>query len=68
MALTMKNVVFWVVTFCLLPASAGLLLSLYFYPDYGGGMFLQNIGNYTALQDTRPSSSWDIFLCKADNT
>jgi hypothetical protein len=28
MAVTMKNVAFWVVTFCLLPASAGFLLSL----------------------------------------
>jgi hypothetical protein len=68
MALIMKNVVFRVVIFCLLPAAAGFLISLYFYPDYGGDMFLQNIRNYMALQHTRPSSSWNIFLCKADNT
>jgi hypothetical protein len=43
--------------FNLPPASGGLLLSLLFDPDYGGDMFLRNVGlspNYKELQSRRP--------------
>jgi hypothetical protein len=56
-AVVMKSTVFWDTTscsplksadrLCLPPAfTMFFLLGLFFYPEYGGGMFLRNIGPY----------------------
>jgi hypothetical protein len=48
--------------YCLPPASAGFLLTLIFYPEDGGDIFLRNIAlsffpKYMVLQTIRPYSS-----------
>jgi hypothetical protein len=48
----------------LLPTSASFLLGLFFDPEYGGDMFLQNTGlspNYTVLQPRSPYSSQSLL-------
>jgi hypothetical protein len=55
----------------LLGYNAGFLLSLFFYPEDGGDMFVQNVGwhstDYTALYPRRWYSSTCLHVCQMED-
>jgi hypothetical protein len=67
----MKGPTFWDITQCSalkVNCSACYLLGLFFDPEDGDNIFLQNVGrlstNYTVLYPRRQNSSWHAVILK----